>query len=78
MAVGKEALVFDFSAAAAACRAALDAKVTEFTETFASLSVTTIKRRLKDATIVMPNGFANDEVVECKAPEVEDSKLSKL
>jgi hypothetical protein len=85
MAVGKEAPLPNIVMTAAACREALAAAVCELSETIASLPATTIKRRLKDAVIVMPNGFANGEgharaasadfSIECKAPEVEDSKL---
>jgi hypothetical protein len=66
MAVGKEAPIPDIVAAAAACRAALEETVAQFSETFASIPLTTIKRRLKDAVIVMPNGLTHTEVVECK------------
>jgi hypothetical protein len=66
MAVGKEAPIPNLIAAAAACRAALEETVAEFSETFASIPLTTIKRRLKDAVIVMPNGLSHPEVVECK------------
>ena len=62
MAVGK-AVAPSIIVAATACREALEATVAKFTETFDSLSATTIKRRLKGATIVMPNGF--DPEIEC-------------
>jgi len=85
MAVGKEAPIPNICVVAAECREALAAAVCELTETIASLPATTIKRRLKDAKIVMPNGYAADFAkavaapdfaIECKAPETtEDIKL---
>jgi hypothetical protein len=87
MAVGKEAPIPNICIAAAACREALAAAVCELSETIASLPATTIKRRLKDAVIVMPNGAANgnfaakaiaapDFEIECKVVEpAEDLKL---
>jgi hypothetical protein len=89
MAVGKEAPVPNIVMVAAACREALSAAVCELSETIASLPATTIKRRLKDAVIVMPKGFANGDTakaaaapdfeIECKIPEAieiaEDLKL---
>jgi hypothetical protein len=51
MAASKEAVVIDTSVAT---RAALAAAVAELTETIASLPVTTIKRRLRDAEISLP------------------------
>jgi hypothetical protein len=58
MAVGKEAPIPACCAAAAATREALAAAVAELTETLASLPATTIKRRLRDVEIVLPNGTA--------------------
>jgi hypothetical protein len=60
MAVGKEAPALAACVAAAACRAALAATVAELTETLAALPATTVKRRLRDAEIVLPfeNGIA--------------------
>jgi hypothetical protein len=66
MAIGKEAPIPACCVAAAATREALAATVAELTETLASLPATTIKRRLRDAEIVLPfengsaltNGFA--------------------
>jgi hypothetical protein len=60
MAVGKEAPIPACCVAAAASREALAAAVAELTETIASLPATTIKRRLRDAEIVIPDGFALD------------------
>jgi hypothetical protein len=65
MAVGKEAPIPNIAAAALAHRKSLEAVVEEFTQTFASLSATVIKRRLKGAEITMPH-FGNDDVIECK------------
>jgi hypothetical protein len=87
MAVGKEAPVPNIVMVAAACREALSAAVCELSETIAALPATTIKRRLKDAVIVMPNGFANGEgharaasadfEIECKVEDPsEDSSKS--
>ena len=78
MAVGKAVAVPNVVVAAAACREALQATVAEFTETFASLSITTIKRRLKDATIVMPNGLSHDGVIECKVEEKAEDAVDSL
>lgn len=87
MAVGKEAPIPNVCIAAAECRQALAATVAEFVETVASLSPTTVKRRLKDAVIVMPNGYAHDFVkavaapdfeIECKAPEAAEDTSIKL
>lgn len=81
MAVGKEAPIPNVCVAAAECREALAAAVAQFTETVASLSPTLVKRRLKDAVIVMPKNVdfakavAAPYEIECKATEVEDSKL---
>jgi len=57
MAVGKEAPIPNVCVTAAACRESLAATVAELTETLASLPATTVKRRLRDAEIVLP--FAN-------------------
>lgn len=65
MAVGKEAPISNLAIAGIARREALEAVVAEFTETFSSLSTTTIKRRLKDAVLTMPNSHETDEI-ECK------------
>jgi hypothetical protein len=86
MAIGKEAPIPNVCIAAAACREALSAAVAELTETIAALPATTIKRRLRDAEIILP--FANaaaangsspyakiemlePKIIECLAPEVE-------
>lgn len=72
MAVGKEAPIPNVCIAAAECRQALAATVAAFTETVASLSPTTVKRRLKDAVIVMPKGFAHEDFVKAvAAPDFE-------
>jgi hypothetical protein len=83
MAVGKEAPIPNVCITAAACREALSAAVAELSETIASLPPTTIKRRLRDAEIVLPfasaaaaNGSyakieALEPTIECAAPEVE-------
>jgi len=54
MAVGKAAAP-SIVAKAVAARESLEETVAQFTETFASLPTTTIKRRLKGATIEMFN-----------------------
>lgn len=72
MAVGKEAPVPDIFVVSAASRASLAAAVAEFTETIASLPVTTVKKRLKNAEIVLPemsiaaaaNGFSPSKPIE--------------
>jgi hypothetical protein len=79
MAVGKEAPIPNICVTAAACREALEAAVCELSKTIASLPPTTIKRRLKDAVIVIPNGFARaasaDFEIECKVEgKSEDTK----
>jgi hypothetical protein len=82
MAVGKEAPVPNIVMVAAACREALSAAVCELSETIASLPATTIKRRLKDAVIVMPNGFARaasaDYEIECKVDEKSEDTSKSL
>lgn len=88
MAVGKEAPIPDICVVAAANREALSAAVAELTETIASLPITTVKRRLRDAAIFMPvetsiaaaaNGYARIEAFEpqneCKAPEGLTEKI---
>jgi hypothetical protein len=60
MAVGKEAPIPNVCVVAAACRDALSAAVAELTETIASLPPATIKRRLRDAELVLP--YANGAV----------------
>ena len=86
MAVGKEAPIPNVCITAAACRAALAASVAELTETLAALPATTVKRRLRDAEIVIPDAYAAaanasspyariealEPVIECAAPEAED------
>jgi len=71
MAVGKAAPAPNIVAASLQVAAALEATVEKFTETFASLPLTTIKRRLKGAALVMPNGFDESEI-ECsdKKPDL--------
>ena len=58
----------DLCAEAAACRKALEDVVAEFTETLSVVPMPTVKRRLKDANIVMPHGFhQNNPIVEATA-----------
>ncbi len=78
MAVGKVAMP-NISAVAAATRKALDATVAELTETIASLPATAIKRRLRGATIVMPNGLKPAEI-ECKdeKPQADTSAVKEF
>jgi hypothetical protein len=79
MAVGKEAPIPDICMIAAASREALSAAVAELTETIASLPLTTVKRRLRDAEIVLPyansaaagaNGFSPYAKIEGLEPKV--------
>jgi len=78
MAVGKEAPLPSMAIAALAHRKALEAVVEEFTSTFASLSATTIKRRLKDACITMPEGFGNNATIECKTEQTKSAAASSI
>jgi hypothetical protein len=77
MAVGKEAPIPNVCVDSAACRAALETTVAQFTEILASTPMKTIKRRLRDAVIVAPDGFSSDDlVIECcddKSKEASES-----
>jgi len=80
MAVGKApaASLPGIVTAAAAYREALEATVAKFTEAFSSLPTTTIKRRLKGATIVMPNGFDPETEIECKTENTKAAAADTL